>query len=167
MILISLYESLSDGVTQLKNLGDKGNLLLSGPFWILQLWLNATFEASLPNKGLVDEDVDEIKNRRVKGTRLAQLTPNDEGQALQPTFMGYIMMFAKHHVFTSSMALFAFRKHDPKWFTRTFPSPSKKQETKSLLIWEAFLTPKIITLRLNPLMVQVTLITYQPNLFAR
>lgn len=47
MILASLYESLSDGVAQLKNLGDKGNLLLSGPFWLLQLWLNATFKASL------------------------------------------------------------------------------------------------------------------------
>ena len=78
MILASLYESLSDGVAQLKNLGDKGNLLLSGPFWLWQLWLNATFEASLPNKGLVDKDVEEIKNRRVQGTRLAQLTPDDE-----------------------------------------------------------------------------------------
>lgn len=37
MILASLYESLSDGVAQLKNLGDKRNLLLSGPFWLLQL----------------------------------------------------------------------------------------------------------------------------------
>lgn len=126
MILASLYESLSDGVAQLKNLGDKGNLLLSSPFWLLQLWLNATFEASLPNKGLVDEDAEEIKNRRVEGTRLAQLTPNDEGQALQSTFMGYIMMFAKRHVFTSSMAPFAFRKYGPKWFIRTFPSLSKK-----------------------------------------
>lgn len=147
MILTSLYESLSDGVAQLKNLGDKWYLLLSGPLWLLQLWLNATFEASLPNKGLVDEDAEEIKNRRVEGTRLAQLTPNDEGQALQPTFMDYIMMFAKLHVFTSSMAPSAFRKHDPKWFTRTFPFPSKKQETKYLLIWKAFLTAKILTLR--------------------
>lgn len=126
MILESLYESLSDGVAQLKNLGDQGNLLLYGPFWLLQLWLNATSEASMLNKGLVDEDAEEIKNRRVESTRLAQLTPNDEGQALQQTFMSYIMMFAKRHVFTSSMAPFAFKKYGPKWFTRTFPSPSKK-----------------------------------------
>lgn len=165
--MASLYESLSDEVAQLKNLGDKGNLLLFGPFWLLQLWLNATFEASLPNKGLVDEDAEEILNRRVKGPRLAQLTPNDERQALQSTFMGYIMMFAKRHVSTLSMAPFAFKKIGPKWFNRTFPSLSKKHETKSLLIWEAFLTPRIQTLRLNPLKVQVTLITYQPNLVAR
>lgn len=71
MILESLYESLSDGVTRLKNLGEKGNLLLSGPFWLLQLWLNPTFEASLPNKGLVDEEAEKVKNRGIKGIRLA------------------------------------------------------------------------------------------------
>lgn len=126
MILASLYESLSDIVAQLKNLGDKGNLLLFDPFWLLQLWLNATFEANLPNKGLRDEDVEGILHRRVEGPRLAQLTPRDEWQALQLTFMSYIMMFSKCHTFTSSMAPFAFRKIGPKWFTRTFPSPSKK-----------------------------------------
>jgi hypothetical protein len=125
------------------------------------------FEANLPNKGLVDEDTEEIRHKRDEGTRLAQLTPRDEGHALQSTFMSYIMMFAKSHNFTSSMAPFALRKVGPRWFTRTFPSSSKKQETKSLLIWEAFLTPQILTLRFNPLKVQVTLITYQPNLVAR
>lgn len=127
MILARLYESLSDGVTQLKNLGGKGNLILSGPFWLLQLWLNVMFEASLPNKGLVDEEVEEVKNRGIEGTRLAQLTPNDEGQALRPTFMSYIMMFTKHPVFTSSMAPFVARKCGPKWFKRPFPSPSKNE----------------------------------------
>lgn len=58
MILVSLYESLSDGVTQLRNLGGKGNLFLSRPFSLIQLWLNATFEASLPNKDLVDEEAE-------------------------------------------------------------------------------------------------------------
>lgn len=106
MILESLYESLSDGITQLKNLGEKGNLLLFGPFWLLQLWLNATFEASLPNKSLVDEEVEEVRNMRVKGIRLAQLTPSDEGKSLRPTLMSYVMMFAKLHEFTSNMAPF-------------------------------------------------------------
>lgn len=81
MILSSLYESLNDGVTQLKNLGEKGNILLSGPFWLLQLWLNATFDASLPSKCLVDEDSKEVKNGRAEGVRLAQLTPNNEGKS--------------------------------------------------------------------------------------
>lgn len=137
----------------------KWNLLLSDPFWLLQLWLNATFEASLPNKGLVNEEDEEVKNRRIEGIWLAQLTPSDEGKALQQTIMGYITMFSKRHVLTLIMAPFASRNHVPEWFTRTFPSPSKKQETKSLLILEAFLTPRILTLRFNPSKVQVTLIT--------
>lgn len=67
MILESLYESLSDGVAQLKNFGEKGNLLLSGPFWLLEFWLNTTFEASLTNKGLIDEEAEEVKNIRIEG----------------------------------------------------------------------------------------------------
>lgn len=167
MIFSSLYESLSDGVTQLKNLGEKVNVLISGPIWLLQLWLNATFEASLPSKGLVDEDSEEVKNMRVKGVRLAQLTPNDEGKSLRPTFLSYVMMFARRHEFTSNMALFAARKYGSTWFKRHFPSPAKKQETKSLLLLEAFLTPKLITLRLHPSKIRVTLIAYQPNLVAQ
>jgi hypothetical protein len=95
------------------------------------------------------------------------MTPNDKGQALRPTFMGYIMMFAKLHVFTSSMTPFAARKYGQEWFTRPFPSSYKKPETKYLLVWEAFLTPRILTLRFNPSKVQVTLTAYQPNLVAR
>lgn len=132
--MTSLFESLSDGITQLKNLGEKGNLLLFGPFWLLQLWLNATFEASLPNKSPVDEEAEEVKNKRVEGIRLAQLTPSDEGKALRPKFMSYVMMFAKHHEFTSNMAPFATRKYGPEWFTRPFPSPTKNQEIESVLI---------------------------------
>lgn len=37
LILIHLYESLGEGVTLLKTLGDQGNLLLSRPLWLLQL----------------------------------------------------------------------------------------------------------------------------------
>lgn len=134
---------------------------------MLQLWINATFKASIPNKNPIDEEAEEVRNRRVEGIRVAQLTPIDEGKAIRPTFMSYVMMFARRHDFTSNMAPFATRKYGPKWFTRPFPSPTKNQETKSLLIWEAFLTPKLITLRLYPSKSQVILIAYQPNLVAR
>ena len=134
MILGHLYESLSEGVAQLKDLGTKGNLLLSGPFWLLQLWLNASFEASLPNKGTVEEGAEEIKDRRVEGTRLVQLTPSEEGQSLRPLFLGFVRMLAKRHEFTPSMAPFAERKYGPEWFTRPFPTPVKAQEEESKLI---------------------------------
>lgn len=35
MILVNLYESLGEGVITFKNIQPKGNLLLSGPFWLL------------------------------------------------------------------------------------------------------------------------------------
>lgn len=48
MILVNLYESLDKGVTALKNIQTKGNVLFSDPFWLPQLYLNASFEACLP-----------------------------------------------------------------------------------------------------------------------
>lgn len=66
MILESLYESLSDGVAQLKNLGEKGNLLLFDPFWLLQLWLNATFEVVYQTKGSLTKKLRRLKTEGSK-----------------------------------------------------------------------------------------------------
>lgn len=86
MILGFLYESLGEGVDTLKRFQPGLNLLLSGIYWLLQLWLNATFEASLPIHNPINEEVGEIKNRRIKGTQLTQLTPNEERLSFQKTF---------------------------------------------------------------------------------
>lgn len=94
IILGCLYESLGEGVDTLKIIQPGSNLLLSGPYWLLELWLNATFEASLPMRNPINEEADDIKNKRVEGTHLTQLTPNDEGLSLQKTFIGYVMMYA-------------------------------------------------------------------------
>ena len=47
LLLVSLYEGLGSVVSKLKTYQTGTNLLLVGPFWLLQLWLNATFEPSL------------------------------------------------------------------------------------------------------------------------
>lgn len=107
MILANLYESLDEGVTALKNIKTKGNLLLSGPFWLLQFWLNVSFDACLPIHNPIDADIDAVKNRRVEGMRLAMLTPSDEGRKLQQSFTKYMMMFAKRYNFTPVMTHFA------------------------------------------------------------
>lgn len=73
-------------------------------------------------------------------------------------------MYAKRYNFTPSMAPFANMTHSPKCFTRKFPAPSKDQEAKSLAIWEEFLTPKLIAIRLRPSKNQIILLNYQPNL---
>ena len=113
LILANLYESISNGVTQVKVIGDRASLLLSDPFWIFQLWLNATFESFLLQKNKINEEAPEILNRRVEGTRLVLLTPTDEGQQFQKVFTSFVMMFVKREEFVSTMAPFASQKVGP------------------------------------------------------
>lgn len=83
MILGSLYESLGKSVDFLRECDAGTIILFACPFWILHLWLNATFEASLPKKNHIDEEDGVIKNRFVKGMKLALLTPQNEGEVFQ------------------------------------------------------------------------------------
>lgn len=46
LILGSIYESLRLATWTLKKLQPKHNMLLYGPYWLLQLWLNAMFDLS-------------------------------------------------------------------------------------------------------------------------
>lgn len=164
MILANLYKSQGEGVTALKNIRTKGSLLLSGPFWLLQLWLNASFKACLPTHNPIDANAAVVKNRRVEGTRLAMLTPSNEGRNLQQSFTNYVMMFSKRYNFTPAMTPFSSRTCGPEWFMRKFPSLSKDKKAELVAIWEAFLTPRVFSLRLNQSKSQVTLIAYQPIL---
>ena len=54
LLLVDLYESLRSAVSSLKSHTSK-NILLAGPFWLLQLWLNAMFEPSLSTANTIDE----------------------------------------------------------------------------------------------------------------
>lgn len=47
LILGSLYESLGEGVYLMMTLKPSTNYLIASPFWLLQLWLNATFAQAL------------------------------------------------------------------------------------------------------------------------
>lgn len=67
MILAYLYESLGESVDLLKSYEAGSILFFAGPLWLLQLWLNATFEASLPKKNHIDEENEGIKNISFEG----------------------------------------------------------------------------------------------------
>ena len=69
LILANLYESISSGAAQLKVIENRSSLLLAGSFWLLQLWLDATFESFLPQKPQINEQAPEIARRRVEGIR--------------------------------------------------------------------------------------------------
>ncbi|KAK2420536.1 serine/threonine-protein phosphatase 7 long form protein [Trifolium repens] len=46
LILASLYDSLGQASDMLKKIDKGSQLAFSGPIWLLQLWLNATFESN-------------------------------------------------------------------------------------------------------------------------
>ena len=148
-----------NSVTQLKVIRDRESLLLSGPFWLLQLWLNATFESFLPQKNKIHEEAPEILNRRVEGTRLVLLTPTDEGQQFQKPFTIFVMMFTERQNFVSTMAPFSGQKVGPEWFTRPFPSTDEDDlEDEYVGIWESFIRPRIMPLRFKSSKNQLSLI---------
>lgn len=75
MILAYLYESLGESVDLFRAYKVESSLLFEGPLWLLQLWLNITFEASLPKKDPIDEEDKVVINKIIEGMRLALLTP--------------------------------------------------------------------------------------------
>lgn len=167
MILAFLYESLGESVDLIKSYEVGASLLFVGPFWFLQLWLNATFEDFLPSKGVFDENDDFIRNRTVEGTRLALLIPPEEPRQLPSVFKSFMMMFAMRSTFVPSMAPFVSRRNGPSWFTREFPPSNPDQHEESIAIWKAFLTPRILFHKLRKVKSHYGLLSYQPNLVAR
>ena len=117
LLLASLYESIGVAVSKLKTYETGTDLLLAGPFWLLQLWLNATFESSLSTFGVINEEHPDVVNRSIEGTRLLKLIPNDDRENFRTCFTNYMMIFSKRHRFDSSMAPFATRSCGPNWFT--------------------------------------------------
>ncbi|XP_050918350.1 uncharacterized protein LOC127135752 [Lathyrus oleraceus] len=167
LLLASLYESLGSASAKLKEYEAGTNLLLSGPYWLLQLWLNATFESFLPTQGNVDESAPEIINRSIKGTRLLQLTPVDDVDILQTSLAKYTLMFSKRHHFFPLMAPFSSRTHGSSWFTALLEDAVKNTNTKIEDIWRAFLFPRLLVSRILPVKSHVCLLAYQPNFVSR
>ena len=71
LLLAWLYHTLDEASSQLKSLPDNGkDLVISSPFWILQQWLQATFEYQLGYP--VSEVILHLnKCRAIEGLRLS------------------------------------------------------------------------------------------------
>lgn len=76
------------------------------------------------------------------------MTPLVKDQSLQQSYTNYVVAFAQRNKFTPSMAPFAYRRVGPDWFIRKFPAPEEKDVEESNAIWTAFLTPRVMALRL-------------------
>lgn len=106
----SLYEYLGVVSLELKTIATKEKDFISGLIWLLQLWLNATFELSLNVSAPTD------LARRVEGTKLALLTPKDVDY--RQVLRKYFFMYVNCATFVSYMAPFINRSHEPYWFRR-------------------------------------------------
>lgn len=87
-----------------------------------------------PNRNIINEEDETIKNKTIEGTRLVRLTPSDEGSTLKKFFTNYVMLYAKCYNFTPSMAPFSNRTNGHEWFTRDFPKPSTDLDNKTMAI---------------------------------
>lgn len=148
LLLASLYQALGLETLKLKLLANTPKSLnLSGPLWLLQHWLNATFEYQLGY--VISERLMLLnKDRLIEGARLALTTCQETPSA--NIFMKYLNMFIEADKFAPGMAPFADRSFGPKWFKDPFPRSSPQTAAQPNVIWRAFLSPTLLSYRIEP-----------------
>lgn len=78
--------------------------------------------------------------------------------------MKHLNMFIKVDKFSPDMAPFADRTFDPEWFKDHFPGGSPKAATQSNAIWRAFLTPTLLSYKIEVGLKGYGFMSYRPNL---
>lgn len=168
LILAFLYESLFEVVFQIRLFDPensrKKNVLVHGPFWFLQLWLNATFFKDIAPYGM-RRVACPPEERYLIWKRLIPLTPIDKNfPDLQVFCILFDIMLTRAN-FLPSMAPFNYRTEGPAWLTRPFPPTEDEHRDETFLIWRRLWVPRFLsaeTSSSNPV-----LVAYQPNLVAR
>lgn len=165
LLLASLYQALGMAALKLKFLSNTPKALnMSGPLWILQHWLNATFEYQL-GYPVSDRIMRLTEDRQIEGARFTlttwQETPNTH------LFMKYLNMFIEVDKFAIGISLFVDRPFGPKWFKDPFPGGSPQAAAESNTIWKAFLNPTLLSYRIKPGSKGFGFMSYQPNMVAR
>ncbi|KAH1209248.1 hypothetical protein GmHk_15G043829 [Glycine max] len=154
LLLAVLYESLGEACDDLKKSKDGSSFLVSGPMWLLQLWLNATFEQEM---GLIipQDYAEEVANRSIEGQRALRLTPKTLDQNSQKLFLKYMRIFLSFDKFLPQHAPFINREVGPAWFTDYFPTVDPDNEEE------------ILSCRTGVQSNYLGLVGYQPNLVSR
>ncbi|CAJ2642321.1 unnamed protein product [Trifolium pratense] len=152
LVLGCLYESMRDACEHLKRTGDGSTFLGVGPFWLLQLWLTATFHAEL-DLFLPEPYYEESRTRQIEGTRLARMVPRERGLSYDVAFQQYFNPFVD-------------RPLGPPWFTHRFPSPPEFEMVTNS-IWNAYLMPTVLSCRIGLTSGDFGLVGYFPNLVSR
>ena len=166
LILGSLYETLNQTTNNLRDYPQTGgNLVVSGPIWLFQLWLLAIFGSKLASI-LPSSYTSAYSDKTTEGIGLAMFHP-DGNKSSQQLFENAYTTLLDCPIFTPMMAPFTTRKYGPNWFKEDFPTTSKKaNKTEINAIWEAYLTPTYLSSRLTPGS-PYGVYGYQPNHVAR
>lgn len=148
LLLASLYQALGLATLKLKLLANTPKTLnLSGPLWLLQHWLNATFEYQLgytTSKRLMRLNED----RPIEEAKLALTTFQETLNT--SIFIKYLNMLIEADKFAPGMMQFADTNFGPKLFKDPFPGSSPQTASQSNAIWRAFLTPTLLFYRVEP-----------------
>jgi hypothetical protein len=144
LLLATLYEAIGDVCDDLKASKDGSPFLVSGPIWLLPLWLNATFEEEL---GLIfpSDYTEEVNERLVEGGRLVRLRPSSLEKNTQKLFMKYMKVFLN--------------------FDKFLPRHAPFLEVNE--VWSAYLEQTILSCRIGAKSNQLGLVGYQPNCVSR
>jgi hypothetical protein len=129
----------------MKKTGDGSVFLGYGPFWLLQLWLNATFPTEL-DLFLPQMHYEESSQRQIEGTRLALMVPRPRGFGYDQSFLFYFKAFLELKTFKPSFAPFLDRPIGPQWFIHPLPLLKEcKEEITD--VWKSYLTPTLLSCR--------------------
>lgn len=158
---IGLYESLASAIADMVRLENPNRLRISGPIWLLRLYLNTTFESSL-NLGVPPNSIVGIE-----GPRLAKHTSNDGKVVSLEIFKDYFRTFYGCKNFTKSMAPFSNRQCGPKWFRKPYPHQSRREKDEIEKVLFACFNPTLLWTRITTTKVGLRVAPYQPNLVGR
>jgi hypothetical protein len=165
LLLGCLYESMRSACENIKKTGDGSTFLGYGPFWLLQLWLNATFPTEL-DIILLTMHYEESSKRQVEGTRLALMGPRPRGYSYDQAFLFYFKAFLNLKEFKPNFTPFLHRSIGPQWFIHPFP-PLPECEEEITDIWRAYLTPTLLSCRFGTASTDFGLVGNFPNLVSR
>jgi hypothetical protein len=134
--------------------------------WLLQLWLNATFETELGM--IVPSDYqEEVDGREVEGQRLVRVAPRSLDQDSGRLFIRHMKMFLNFDKFLPRHAPFVERKYGAAWFVEDFPAFDPDNEDEVNEVWRAYLEQTVLSCRIGANANQYGLVGYQPNCVAR
>jgi hypothetical protein len=166
LLLATLYEAMGNASDAIKASKDGSTVGISGPMWLLQLWLNATFETEL---GLIvpSDYQKEVDEREIEGQRLVRLAPRSLDQDTRRLFMRHMKMFLTFDKFLPRHAPFVERKYGAAWFIEEFPAFNPDDEEEVNEVWRAYLEQTVLSCRIGDKSNQFGLVGYQPNCVAR